>query len=75
MHPGTRVPVDGTDMEAYAIDEEEEDQMITIVKWTCCGETTIDDPGCKEVRKGDHIIDATKMAKAAVTFRTGKIIE
>jgi hypothetical protein len=74
-HPGVRVPVEGNEMEVYGMDEEEEDRLITIVKWTCCGETSIDDPGCKELRRGDHIIDPTKSAKAAVAFRTGKIIE
>jgi hypothetical protein len=74
-HPGKRVPVDGIEMETWEMDEEEEDRVITVVKWSCCGETTLEDPGCTEVGRGDHVIDPTKSAKTAIAFRTGKIID
>jgi hypothetical protein len=73
-HPGYRVPVDGDHMEVIDMDEEEDDPR-TIVKWSCCGEKTIDDPGCEIVGKGPHVADPQRPPKPTIDFRLSRILE
>ena len=53
FHPGKRIPLDSGDMEEIEADEET-GEMVTIVNYTCCGETALEDPGCKEEKMGSH---------------------
>jgi hypothetical protein len=73
-HPGHRVFVEGSEMEIAEIDEEEDD-FVTIVKWSCCGEKRIDDPGCEVVRTGNHVADPQKPPKPTIEFRVSRILE
>jgi hypothetical protein len=73
-HPGHRLPVERGEMEITEIDDEEDD-VLTIVKWSCCGEQPIDYPGCEIVGKGPHVADLQRPPEPTIDFRLSTILE
>jgi hypothetical protein len=58
QHRGRQIPLDSGEWEEIELDEN--DEPVTIVKYTCCKEVPLDAPGCQSVEKGAHVIDQEK---------------
>jgi hypothetical protein len=58
-HPGRRIAFPDGQMEIIEFDDGTL-EPITIVNRTCCGETEVDDPGCKQKSVGAHAADPAR---------------
>lgn len=58
-HAGERIQFDDGQWELVEF-EEGDDEPMTIVRWSCCGEVPIDEPGCLSEPAGAHEPDPEK---------------
>jgi hypothetical protein len=57
-HKGRQLRFESGQLEEVEMDED--DQPIVIVKWSCCGEVPVDEPGCEPVPRGPHVLNEAK---------------
>jgi hypothetical protein len=78
FHSGHQIPFEHGEMEAFEADEKNE--LVTWVKWSCCGEMKIDDVAvdCQEGRKeknGAHEQDASATQNSQLFFERKKVAD
>jgi hypothetical protein len=55
-HSGHQLPFPSGEFEEVEMDDDN-NEPITIVKWSCCGEVAKDEPGCQSRVMDGHVID------------------
>jgi hypothetical protein len=59
-HKGKQIRFDDGEWEVVEFTEDDE-EPITFVRYTCCGEVPADENGCEQVRRGPHELDPDKV--------------
>lgn len=59
-HSGRQIRFDNGEWEVVEYTEDDE-EPITFIKYTCCGEVPMDEQGCEEVKRGAHELDSEKV--------------
>jgi hypothetical protein len=71
-HKGQQIHFEDGEWEVVDYTEGDE-EPITYVRYTCCGEVPIDEKGCEQVKRGAHELDPEKVL-SSLEFCTQKIL-
>jgi hypothetical protein len=71
-HKGRQIRFDNGELEVVEFTEDDE-EPVTFVRYTCCGEVPVDEKGCEQVRRGRHELDPDKIL-SSFEFCTQKML-